>query len=488
MLPVSVEGIGQGIFEFYSVSPTPIEPILKRLLISISSQVAGLLERKRTEKAIWKMATSDALTGLANRPMFSAQLRHAIAQASRARQGIAVICANIDRFKIVNDSLGHAAGDKLLRLSAERLSNTLRKSDLVARFGADEFAILLANMSTDDAVMIAISKISHAFAAPIIIEGQEIRISVSMGISTFPEDSQDADTLLKNANIAMYRAKEQGGGAYSFYSEQMNKNTLERLTMERGLRQAIEAGQLLLHYQPKLSLREKRVTGVEALVRWKHPEKGLIPPGQFIPIAEETGLILPMGDWVLREACRQTREWLDRGLNLKVAVNISARQFARPEFLEDVKAALRDHDLAPEQLELEITESMVMQNPDQAALSISALRESGINLSIDDFGTGYSSLGYLKRFPVDSVKIDRSFVRDLPASEGDIAINRAVISLAHNMKLCTVAEGVETQEQLDFFRAEGCDEIQGFFFCKPIPGEEIMNFCRQYQKKIPAAA
>lgn len=489
VVPVIANGESQGVFEFYSLAATPGDQVLNRLLISIASQVATFFERKRAEEAIWQMATSDPLTGLANRTMFTTQLRHALGQAARAKQGVAVLYLDIDRFKIINDSLGHGAGDTLLRQAAERLRQNVRRSDLVARFGGDEFVIMLTNLGQPESVVIATKKIFEAFSQPFFIEGQEFAISVSVGISTYPEDSSDVDVLIKNADIAMYRAKEEGRNSFQYYSEQMNRHTVERLTLERNLKLAIEEGQLLLHYQPKLSLRDGQgITGVEALVRWKHPEKGLIPPGQFIPIAEETGLILPMGEWVLQEACRQAREWQMLGLNLRVAVNISARQFAKNDFLQDIESTLNKHQLLPKQLEVEITESMVMQNPEKAAGLISALREMGVYLSIDDFGTGYSSLGYLKRFPVDSVKIDRSFVKDLPANQDDIAITRAVIALAHNLRLSTVAEGVETQEQLDFLQKNDCDEIQGFFFCKPIPGEEVMKFCQQHRNKSLSAA
>jgi EAL domain-containing protein (putative c-di-GMP-specific phosphodiesterase class I) len=316
------------------------------------------------------------------------------------------------------------------------------------------------------------------------VDGQEFLVSASIGISTFPDDGADAETLLKNADIAMYRAKDLGRNNYQFYSAQMNKHTFERLAMESSLRRAVERNEFLLHYQPKLDLRTGAIAGVEALVRWQHPDWGMVSPAQFIPLAEETGLIVQIGEWVLRTACEQSRKWREEGIPaLRIAVNLSARQFAQKTLLRDVGRIIAESGLTPESLELEITESLVMHNPEQATQTLEELKAMGISLSIDDFGTGYSSLSYLKRFPLDCVKIDRSFIKDIPVDADDMAITKGVIALGHSLRLKVVAEGVETAEQLDFLRANDCDELQGFFFSKPLPSEEVTTFLKNHTPK-----
>ena len=362
---------------------------------------------------------------------------------------------------------------------ARRLSGCLRESDTVARQGGDEFIILIEGLDKPQHAAQVAAKILSVISTPVMLSGQEYQVTASIGISTFPNDGQDGPTLLKNADSAMYRAKDLGKNNYQFYSAQMNLHSLERLEMEARLRRAFERNEFLLHYQPKVDIRSGHINGVEALLRWHHPEKGLVPPGQFIPLAEETGLIVPIGRWVLRTACAQVRAWQKLGLPpVAVAVNLSARQFSDDNLLHDIETALSLSGLDPRLLEVEITESMVMRDPEETIKVLSALTAMGLRVAIDDFGTGYSSLSTLKRFPIDNLKIDRSFIKDIPVDGDDVAITRAIIALAHSLRLSVVAEGVETAEQLDFLRQNGCDDIQGFYFSKPLPENEIIEYLR----------
>ena len=344
----------------------------------------------------------------------------------------------------------------------------------MARLGGDEFVVLIEEVSDPVYLGSIAQKLIDALAASFLLSGQEYHITASIGISTYPDDSDDIQTLLKNADIAMYRAKEQGRNTFQFYSVLMNVHSIERLTLESGLRRALERNELVLHYQPRIEIHGRRITGVEALVRWQHPEMGLVPPGKFIPLAEETGLIVPIGEWTLAAACAQHRVWERDGLgHLRVAVNLSPRQFQQGDLLRAVARVLAQTGCSPKSLEFEITEGVVMRNPESAVTLLQQLKDMGIHISIDDFGTGYSSLAYLKRFPIDSLKIDRSFVTDVPKDAGDVAINVAIIAMAHSLGLKVVAEGVETQEQLDFLHKQGCDEMQGYFFSKPLPVEQV---------------
>jgi diguanylate cyclase (GGDEF)-like protein len=416
--------------------------------------------------------------------MLNERLKHALHQGARYNRGIAVMFIDIDRFKVINDSLGHSAGDRMLQDCARRLTECLRESDTIARLGGDEFVVMIENFTAPRDAIVVAQKVLVGMAKPFFVDGQEFLVSASIGISTFPDDGADAETLLKNADIAMYRAKDLGRNNYQFYSAQMNKHTFERLAMESSLRRAVERNEFLLHYQPKLDLRTGAIAGVEALVRWQHPDWGMVSPAQFIPLAEETGLIVQIGEWVLRTACEQSRKWREEGIPaLRIAVNLSARQFAQKTLLRDVGRIIAESGLTPESLELEITESLVMHNPEQATQTLEELKAMGISLSIDDFGTGYSSLSYLKRFPLDCVKIDRSFIKDIPVDADDMAITKGVIALGHSLRLKVVAEGVETAEQLDFLRANDCDELQGFFFSKPLPSEEVTTFLKNHTPK-----
>jgi predicted signal transduction protein with EAL and GGDEF domain len=366
---------------------------------------------------------------------------------------------------------------------AARLRSCLRESDTIARQGGDEFVVLIEDVEEPRYFVGVAEKIRAALTRPFMYNGIEYHLGASIGISTYPGDSGDAEALLKNADIAMYRAKEQGRNNFQFYSEQMNTHSIERLTLESNLRHAVEREELRLHYQPKVDARTKAISGVEALVRWQHPERGLVSPFQFIPMAEETGLILSIGDWVLRTACMRLSSWLKNGYPpMRMAVNLSPRQFANPELPRDVASALANAGLDAGLLELEITESMVMHNPEQAVGLLNEFKSMGVHLSIDDFGIAYSSLSYLKRFPIDSLKIDRSFIKDLPDDADDSAITQAIIAMAQSLRLKTVAEGVETEAQLAFLTDYGCDEIQGFLFSRPVEEAELLEFLTTWKE------
>ena len=483
-LPIVAAGRNFGVIELFSAGTIQPDEALMQLLKSLSAQIGQSFQRRLAEDQLRFIATHDSLTDLPNRSLFNERLRHALHQGTRYTRGIAVMFIDMDRFKVVNDSLGHSAGDRLLQDSAKRLAECLRESDTVARLGGDEFVVMIENFTAPkDAIAVA-QKALASLAKPFFVDGQEFLMSASIGISTFPDDGKDAETLLKNADIAMYRAKDQGRNNYQFYSAQMNKHTFERLAMESSLRRAVERNEFQLHYQPKLDLRTGAIAGVEALVRWQHPDWGMVSPAQFIPLAEETGLIVQIGEWVLRAACEQNKRWRDQGIPpLRVAVNLSARQFAQKTLLSDIARTIAQSGLTPDCLELEITESLVMTNPEHATETLHKLKTMGISLSIDDFGTGYSSLAYLKRFPIDCIKIDRSFIKDIPTEADDMAITKGVIALGHSLRLKVVAEGVETKEQQDFLRSNDCDEMQGYLFSKPLPAEEVTALLKGHSPK-----
>jgi diguanylate cyclase (GGDEF)-like protein len=425
---------------------------------------------------IQKMATHDTLTSLPNRALFNETLAHAIAQAERHERSAALFFMDLDRFKNINDTLGHGVGDRVLQEAARRLTAAVRGADMVARLGGDEFVLLVEDFAAHADLEEIAGKILEAFAPTVMIDGQELGLSASIGICIYPADGRDASTLLANADIAMYRAKEQGSSRYCFYAAELNHLSQERLSLEAGLRHALDRGEIEVFYQPKIGFGHGRVTGVEALIRWRHPRLGLLMPDKFIALAEEIGVIVPIGYWTLRRVCQRARRWHDQGMALSVAVNLSASQFHQPELVPQLAAILKETGINPQALELEITESMVMKDPDRAVGVMGALRAMGVRLSIDDFGTGHSSLGYLKRFPVNQLKVDRTFVRDLPHNGDDVAITRAVIAMAHSLRLSVVAEGVEHQSQFDLLRAEGCDEFQGYY-CRPALEEaELMRF------------
>ena len=421
----------------------------------------------------------DFLTGLPNRLLLNDRISQAIALAPRHAKQVAVLFLDLDGFKHINDSLGHGIGDKLLQAIADRLLACVRASDTVSRQGGDEFVVLLSEAEQwEDAVIVA-GRMLDAVAQPFSIDTHELHVTTSIGVSVFPDDGDDAETLIKNADTAMYQAKENGRQSYQFFKPAMNVRAVERQSIEEGLRRALERGEFVLHYQPKFNLRTGAVTGAEALVRWNHPVRGMVSPVQFIPIAEESGLIRPIGQWVLREACAQAQAWVDESLPaISMAVNVSTVELRDEKFVETCLDILEETGLAPALLELELTESVLMTHPESAARILQTLRGKGVTAAIDDFGTGYSSLSYLSKFPVDALKIDRSFVSQITAAGHDSAIVTAVISLAQSLNLRVVAEGVETLEQLEFLQARDCGEAQGFLFSRPVPPEEFAQLLR----------
>ena len=439
--------------------------------------LADITERKQAEERMRHIAQHDALTGLPNRLALAMRLAQLLPEARRHHWRLAIMFIDLDRFKIINDTLGHQVGDELLREVACRLSAVIRETDFVARLGGDEFVIILPGISSPaDAAMIA-GKIVARLSTPIETEGHELHTSPSIGISIFPDDGPDGDTVMKNADLAMYHAKSAGRNNYQFFTAEMNRATADRLDIERKLRHAIARNELALCFQPQFRADSSQPTGVEALLRWHHPTDGMIAPDRFIPVAEETGLIVEIGEWVLLTACREMKRWIDAGLKpLRIAVNVSARQLRRRDFCETVAGVLAESDLPPELLELEITESSVMENPDEAILILQSLGRMGISLAIDDFGTGYSSLAYLKLFPIDHLKIDRSFVADIETDLNDRAIAFGTIALAHSLGLNVIAEGVETEDQLELLRSNGCDEVQGYLFSKPLNSAATFAF------------
>jgi len=471
----------------------PVEASISRMMHAGKSLYSVILNdittRKRDEERLKFLANYDQLTALPNRSLFNQRLERALAHAQRFNKGLAVLFLDLDRFKNINDTLGHEAGDSVLKEVAARLMGCVREIDTVARLGGDEFVVLIEQVTEVRQAGSVAHKLIRTMAEPLLQGGHECSVTASVGISTYPADGDDGATLLKNADIAMYRAKEQGKNNVQFYTPTMNIHSLQRLTLESGLRRALQREEFVLHYQPKVNIASGRVTGMEALVRWKRPESGMVSPAEFIPLAEETGLIVAIGEWVLKAACEYTQAWHREGVPpLRVAVNLSARQFAQASLVSDVARILDMTGLQPAALDLEITESMVMGNPEQAIQTLRQLKSMGISLSIDDFGTGYSSLGYLKRFPLDHIKIDRSFIKDIPEDNDDATITRTIIAMAHNLRLKVIAEGVETEAQLNFLREHGCDEIQGYYFSRPLPADEFTALLKARDGKAALAA
>jgi diguanylate cyclase (GGDEF)-like protein/PAS domain S-box-containing protein len=444
-------------------------------------------ERKMVEKKIEFLAYRDVLTGLPNRLLLHDRFEQAIAFADRDATKVALLFLDLDNFKTINDSLGHGVGDYLLKEIAVRLGECVRDTDTISRQGGDEFLIVLPDLRGADAITPVLLKIRDQLQTPFLIEGHELTTSVSIGIAIHPDDGRDFDTLLKKADTAMYRAKDGGRNSYRFFDEQMNIEAVEHLSLKNGLRRAIARDEFVLHYQPQIDLVTGAVVGVEALIRWNHPDLGLIPPGRFIPVAEDSGLIVPIGEWVLCEACRQAVAWQAAGLPAMVmAVNLSAVQFKRGDVEQTVMLALRESGFDPNFLELELTESILIHNTEQVLASVQRLKLLGVRLSIDDFGTGYSSLSYLKRFAVDKLKIDQSFIRDLATDEDDAAIILAIIQMARSLNLKTIAEGVETPEMLEQLRLFNCDEAQGYYFARPMPAETFNKFLVDRMRRLTA--
>lgn len=476
-----------------------VEGRIKTLELTITPAIWGgetvlfgigqeITERKQMEATIRYQAYHDALTGLPNRLLFKERLDLALSQGARDGELVAVIFLDLDRFKTINDTLGHSLGDNLLQAVAERLSRELCDGETITRLGGDEFVLLIPRLTDTSEVGGIAQRILDLFSSPWLIGGHELHVTCSVGVSLYPFDGQDSETLMKNADTAMYRAKEHGRNNAQMYTAAMNAQALELLAMETSLRRALEREEFIVYYQPQVDLNSGEVVGMEALVRWRHPVRGIVAPGEFIPLAERTGLIIPIGEWVLRTACEQNKAWQQQGLPpLRVAVNLSARQFQQPHLVQTIARILAETELDPHYLELEITESVAMQNAAFTVAVLKELRDMGIHISLDDFGTAYSSLDYLRRFPMHSLKIDRSFIKDLAVNANDAAIATAVIALAHSMNLHVTAEGVETDANLSFLQSRQCDRMQGYLFSPPLPAAEAELLLMEGRRLTPPA-
>ncbi len=455
--------------------------------IGFLGTVSDISELKQAHDQLEQMAFYDILTGLANRRLFRNRLEHMLSNTQRTHHSVALILIDVDHFKNVNDSMGHDSGDTLLIVIAERLKQCVRFTDTVARLGGDEFAVILPNIPDMLTVSTIAEKILLGLSKPTLLDSEEVNVSVSMGISVSPEDTTEAEVLIKNADMALYRAKDQGRNNFTFFTAEMNTVLIAHLHLVQQLRQAIEQQAFLLHYQPQIDLNTGQLIGFEALVRWQHAERGIVSPLEFIPVAEETGLIIPLGRWILRAACQQMRALCDAKLvsnRAVMAVNLSLKQFEDTQLVRHIGETLIEFGLRPAQLELELTETMIMENLETTLATMQNIKALGIGLSIDDFGTGYSSLSYLKRLPVNIIKVDRSFVMDIPDDTDDMEITAAVIAMAHKLRYKVVAEGIETEAQCKFLREAGCDYGQGYFFSRPLHPSNLLEFCSRYQSRL----
>jgi diguanylate cyclase (GGDEF)-like protein len=474
---VRVSWLVAGAFHDYATTLGYVDFLLQSVMAI--GMIACLLEDEReaaelAANEIEHLAYHDALTGLPNRPLFIDRLIVALAQAHRSNHRLAVFFLDLDRFKDINDSLGHSVGDQLLKEVAARIRRCVRESDTVARFGGDEFTLLIPRFENVEEAAKVAQKVIETLRIPFEIQERELFVTTSVGISLYPNDGLDAETLVRNADTAMYRAKESGRDNYQLYAPAMNARALERLALENMLRKALVNQELVLYYQPLVDVATRSVIGVEALLRWQHPELGLLSPAHFISVAELSGLIIPIGEWVLHTACKQVRIWQKKlDYELTVSVNLSARQFQQPDLVQQIRAAIADTAVDPSWLQFEITESNAMQNAENTIHTLRDLKMLGVGIAMDDFGTGYSSLNYLKRFPIDTLKLDQSFVHEVATDPSDAAIVSAVIAMAHTLNLTLVAEGVETEEQLAFLQKERCDVIQGYLFSAPLPADEL---------------
>lgn len=475
-----IRGIGAGADD-YVTKPFDANELNARLragrrIIDLQAELVSARE------SLLVQATHDPLTGLPNRLLFSDRLTQRLMRSRGAPQPLAVMYLDLDHFKEVNDTLGHSMGDRLLQSVAQRLSACLRQTDTLARMGGDEFTLILADIETHEEAAAVADKILEVLAEPVVIGDNQFNVTASIGISIFPTDGNDVEDLVKNADAAMYRAKELGRNCYQVFTESLNAGAVEAMVLESGLRRALEQKEFVVHYQPRVDIQTGRILGSEALVRWQHPEYGLVPPNQFLALAEETGLIGPISDYVLQTACNQTRAWMDTGCGpLSVSVNVSAKQFQQHRLAHSVRHALTQSGLDAQQLVLELTESTLMKDSEAVVSVLNEFREMGVHVSVDDFGTGYSSLNYLTRFPVDVVKIDRSLVTDITTNPDSAAVAGAVVAMAHSLKLTVCAEGVETIEQLEFLRKLQCDEMQGYFISPPVSAQQFDELLWQNQ-------
>ena len=483
---VKVRAFTSGGVDFVS-KPFEHQEVLARVRTHLALRSAERdLERRllQKEQEVLHMAYHDALTGLPNRLQLFNRLEYALEVAERERRQLAVLSLDIDRFKIVNDSLGHEVGDQLLMTVAQRLRDSVERSDIVCRIGADEFALVLTDVDTAVFAAHLAEELLPSISEPILAGEHAISISPSIGIAIFPEDGADAGSLLRNADAAMGRAKEGGGNCFLFFDQTMNKAATERLDLETALRKAVERQEFVVHYQPQVRLSDRSVAGCEALIRWLHPRRGLVPPAEFIPLAEETGLIVPIGIWVLRAACEQVQRWRSDGFaDLTVAVNLSARQFIQPDLARQIRAVVEEIGLPPHALEIELTESTVMSDAERAVGVLRQLREIGIRVSVDDFGTGYSSLSYLRKLPINSLKIDRSFIADVGVDPDDDAIVQTIIALGKVLRLEEIAEGIETEAQAEFLDRHGCALGQGYLFAPPMPADAFAAWLRDRRER-----
>ena len=498
----TLSGGGEFSIDYRVIRPDGSERIVhQRAMVEVNDvgapvRVSGIFqditERIKVEREVKLLVYYDSITGLPNRKLFNERFNLVIEQAKRHNRRLALLFLDLDRFKRVNETFGLASGDELIRQVARRLTASVRKTDsvtrsspndqepTVARLGGDEFMILLSEVEDVPQVARIAERLVEAVHQPVTLQGHEIVPAASIGTALYPHDGKEPDELLRNANAAMHHAKQGGGNRYQFYSEEMNRSMLERLILENAMHRALVNGEFVVYYQPQIAIATQQVVGAEALIRWQHPEKGLVPPVQFIPLAEESGLIVPMGEWVLRTVCTQARRWREQGFPpVRVGVNVSGRQFSEKDFVRSLASVIMETRADARWLEIELTESMIMSDAEASRQSLLRLKEIGVRLSVDDFGTGYSSLSYLRRFPLDTIKIDRSFLSGVPDDADQTAITKAIIALARNLNLNIIAEGVETWNQFEFLREQRCDEAQGYLFSKPVPEEEFLVYLQQ---------